>query len=354
MNIGILTLPFHHNYGGIMQAIALESVLCQMGHSVVFIDRGKDKATDGIVSRMYNMFCRNVLYVKQFEFVRKYISLTDYITSPKQLVDVAKKFDAVVVGSDQVWRMEFIKKVEKNYFFDFVADGCKRIVYGASFGKNIWECSDRKLNEEISMLVKKINAISVRESDGVDIVKKQWGIDATQVLDPTMLLDKNFYTQFYNSAQKRKAGIFCYFINNDNKVKNALDVFASKNNVDLFYVKEKRYAKIYKFDFSVYPSPEKWVQAFSTADAVITDSFHGVAFSIIHRLPFVVLEHTKGGISRIKSILLRYHLNDRLVTTEQLANLDVDTLYNVDYQFFEKLYPLDKQKSLDFLNKSLN
>ena len=119
MKIGILTLPFHYNYGGILQAFALQTFLQQQGHEVIFIDRPYNRKEISALSWMHRRLFLNTCCHNPQQFVKKHLRMSPILDSKAKLFDVIDSLDAVIVGSDQVWRLSMVKGMETEYFLDF-------------------------------------------------------------------------------------------------------------------------------------------------------------------------------------------------------------------------------------------
>lgn len=237
LKIGILTLPIAENYGGILQAIALYRLLENEGHDVVLIYKKsrrkiwKDFARRLLLKVPFHNFMniksnniKNIARLERIKFHRPFIE-KEILNISKDLYtkhDLEKftqreNFDAVIVGSDQVWRKAYINdKYYKSYFLDFV-DGkkVKKISYAASFGKDEWEGKEDV--KDVSKLLQDFTAISVREVSGVDVLKNTFkNENAVNVLDPTLLMSKEFYINEiiskYGTSKVQKGGIVTYVL----------------------------------------------------------------------------------------------------------------------------------------------
>lgn len=190
MITGILTLPLHNNFGGILQAYALCHILSN-------IIPQKEKTFKGRLKKFldYNSPAQ--------KFIRQYIPINTL--SGFTLNEIMKKnITCIVVGSDQVWNTKYYNPL---YFLNFLEDNhtIKKISYAASLGSDLWYYSQQQ-TDEISNLLNKFNAISVRESSAINLLQDNLKIKATQVLDPTLLLQANHYNKFISDDNKR----YCY------------------------------------------------------------------------------------------------------------------------------------------------
>lgn len=341
MKIGILTQPLHSNYGGLLQAFALQQVLIGLGHNVATVNFCKKEYYKGNNSiykrakRVYNQII-NTVFRKRYHyaysaetdrfleqnitpFINKHIKLTSPVSSPKELKRLykASDFDAFIVGSDQVWRPRYSPRIE-HFFLDFCRYGSeKKIAYAASFGVDEWEFSARQTHR-CAALASGFDKISVREISAVKLCRKNLGIDAKVVLDPTFLLDRSVYENIVNQSQERKkdGDLFVYFLDRNGKYQQIVDLVSESLGLRPFTTMPRmRTGEITKKDElseCIYPSVESWLRSFMDAKFVVTDSFHGCVFSIIFNKPFLTIGNEQRGLSRFVSLLSQLDLAERL------------------------------------------
>ena len=351
MKIGILTHPVRCNYGGALQAYALQQYLQRRGYEAVIIDCHR-KAS--VLSQLHHMVERNIFHRHFTRFATQYMCRTPRVVSDAHLQQVAADLDAVIVGSDQVWRLSMVRGVERHYFLDFAPQGARRIAYAASFGLSDLEPCEAQLYEDIKQLVSQFTAVSVREKDGVDICRKHWDIAATQVLDPTLLAGREVFDPLAAQAAPSAGTLFYYFLGNRSADVAQLQQIATAAGKRAFTVNAGKALRVSKFTFAFYPAVEKWVRAFRDADCVVTDSFHGVCFALLYRKPFYVLGHNQGGVSRITSILDMLGLRERYVQSlEALPTYDSYAAPTIDYDtIYSRLEALRNDSEL-FINNAL-
>lgn len=371
LKIGILTLPIAENYGGILQALALYRYLHNQGHDVVLIYKEtyqvpwKKLAREILLKIPFHNF-RNIknnnkvneerLERKKFHrsFIEKEIfKISQYLYTKQDLENFAKKenFDAVIVGSDQVWRKAYINdKYYKSYFLDFIDEAkTKKIAYAASFGKDYWE--GKGDSEEISKLLKEFTAISTREKSGIDVCKNSFGFNnAKHILDPTMLMNKNFYINEiiskYDISNISKGGLLTYVLDEEDEKKEIINFIKETLKMDkVHHLKGFNSSKI------TYSVPE-WLASFAYADFVVTDSFHGMVFSIIFEKDFVVIGNHDRGLDRFTSLLSLLGLEDRMVFS--MEDLKHKKINSIDYTRVNKILEENKKSSLEFLMGALN
>lgn len=336
MKIGILTLPLHINYGGILQAYALQTVLERMGHEVHIIEKEKQSLSISIL-KMPIIYGKRIIknirgnkipifYEQKYNreqpiirqntnnFIEKYIHVIKY----NKFSDIKEsEYDAIVVGSDQIWRPKYfgIKQIKQAYLKFAEKWNIKRIAYAASFGTDEWEYTTKQTSI-CGELLKKFDAVSVREDSGVHLCKKHFGVEAQHVLDPTTLLEKEDYIKLFetNNTPKSKGNLLCYFLDETDEKKKLIKRVAEEKGLNPFNVKSKSDDINSPISDRVQAPVEQWLRGFYDAEFVVTDSFHACVFSILFNKPFIVYGNKKRGLSRFESLLNIFGLKNLLIT----------------------------------------
>ena len=370
MKIGILTLPLHTNYGGILQAYALQTVLEQMGHEVCLIEKRRKPAQLSLWKtpwtygkRIYKNITghsipifyeqkinREAPVIRRYtdKFINKYIKrkfIDDFSDIQRQ------DFDAMIVGSDQVWRPEyFIDKIEHAYL-DFTQRwNIKRIAYAASFGTDDWLYTDRQ-TEKCKRLIHYFDAVSVREKSGVDFCRKYFDIEAKHILDPTMLLAVEEYIRIFKIiGTPQSNGTLLSYILDETPSKLSL---INRIAIELDLVPFKVYSNIKNYNEPIskriQPPVEQWLRGFYDAEFIVTDSFHACVFAILFNKPFVVIGNEKRGMSRLSSLLEIFGLYDRLITGATECKLSCNIKWDdINLQLNDK-----RMESKEFLIQNL-
>lgn len=320
MRIGILTQPLTTNYGGFLQNYALQIVLGRMEHKVWTFDIVKytwfDWSIAVVKTIIKKILGRKTLFpmspskrkkrqLPLRTFAHKHINLTKKVKRVDQNIINEYGMDVLVVGSDQVWRRVYNSHIE-DVFFGFVENqDILKIAYAASFGVNQWEFSPEE-TRTCASLAKTFHAISVREDSGVSLCDNYLGVEATQVLDPTLLLSPDDYNMLCSHVKKRPEFVFAYILDLDERKINEVKVFAEAKGLP--YLIKSAVGNIEATD-----SVELWLSYFRDAAYVITDSFHGTAFSINYNKDFFVFGNTERGNSRFDSLLNLFNLQNRVV-----------------------------------------
>lgn len=368
MKIGILTQPLATNYGGLLQAYALQKILSEKGHDVTIIQREKNSVYYKILRKIKALVCKNYTYMssKTIHYVSQEIdkfinnnivNRTKKINSTKALIREINKynFDAYVVGSDQVWRPSYSPNIY-NYYLDFIEEkAVKKIAYAASFGVEQWEYTVKE-TKRCAELAKSFDLISVREDSGINLCGNYLGVNAIHVLDPTMLLPKNDYIDIIRQEYKDwddnlcfNENLFCYFLDSNVEKEALANKIANVYSLSLLFSMPKKYKGGNLNNENIYPSVSFWLSCFVKSSYVLTDSFHGCVFSIIFNKPFWVILNPNRGNSRFTSLLKLFGLENRIVKDFNITQWDSDISWNL---VNDKLSILRK-RSLDFIFRLL-
>lgn len=360
MKIGILTVPFNNNYGGFLQAFALKKVLQDMGLEVVFINRRRNKNTNYRVIIKKALIklgvCKDRIkelskYTEQFKREYLYPMTEEYYTSEELKKCLNYNFDAVIVGSDQVWRYKSAGDSIDDFFCNFLeGTNIPHFSYAASMGTDELEYPQNKM-EICSQLLKGFKAISVREQSAKDILNTYFDAEDVQVvIDPTLLLDKQDYIDLFKNKydKPQKPYVFTYVLDEKEELREAIDGFASKCGLDIVNLRAQTGNLK---EIKVIEPVEKWLSALYYSDYVVTDSFHGVVFSIIFNKPFVVYGNMRTGISRLDYLLGQLGIRERLMSScNELSSL-LET--SIDWETLNNRIDGKRESSFSFLKEAL-
>lgn len=383
MKIGILTQPLQANYGGIIQNWALQQTLVRLGHQPETIFRQYDSPEPSLslyfrrclsfgkclfkrlilrnksvglmnpFGRMYSPTDSNWLK-KPFAdttFVSDRIQKTRPLYSDAEMCKAIGRgnYEAFIVGSDQVWREEYSPRIQ-SFFLDFLpeADGRKRIAYAASFGKEHNYISPEKM-PECRRLLGRFDAVSVRENEGVDIVRRDLGRKQVEkVLDPTLLLSVDDYNTIICPSDRHASPYIASYILDQTYDKSAV---VERLSAD-------RKLPVKEMDVEIRPGGmatiSQWLANFADADFVVTDSFHGCVFSIIFGKPFIVIANVERGLGRFISLLGELSLSDRMIYCydDYIAH-EPRLLTDIDYTSVRECLDTLRQKSRKYLSDAL-
>ncbi len=363
MKIGILTFPNSKSYGATLQMRALYHVCQDLGYDVEILNyhnlwmkqekhtelfQGTDKgaawakkmAADLIHTRMIRRFSK---------FEGQMNKYPRRATSDKtRLPQIAARYAAVICGSDQVWNPDIIN-FDRSFFLDFCGPETARISYAPSFG--VEQLPD-DFGKEVSEELKKFHSISVREKAGQQIVHTLTGNEPQIVVDPSLLLDAEQWRSYETKYSRADGDYILYYTIRGSKTlwEHCLKL-AEKTNMKILRIGgniiKKHTKKQANVEYVCDIGPDEWLYLVRNARYVVTNSFHGTAFSVNFRKSFYV-EFSSLTNSRLSNIINMLSLEDRVLTA------DTEILPS-DPDFTKAEEALSKQKTdaVNFLEQAL-
>lgn len=345
--IGIVTLPLHFNYGGIMQTFALQEIIFALGMSPYVVVSRSHSLKGFVKSKLYSM---STVY----KFVKKYIRRID-LEEPFSVDNLLEHgINTLVVGSDQVWRpcmgADRMTNVYRYFLKTDKPNLIRKVAYAVSFGVDYWDFTVNE-TQQAQRLVIDFSAISVRESSGIKLCSDYLHItNAVHVLDPTLLIEASKYKNILSTIPSKviKNHCFIYLLDyNSETNKNAIKSILPANMKVLEARVERNLLKKY---FNAKNSVEDWLASIFYSDLVITDSFHGCVFSILFHKDFFVMGNDIGGNARISSLLSLFHLQERFVDGKNAAK----HLNAIDWNNVDRILQENREKSISFLKNALS
>lgn len=365
LNIGVMTWFSYENYGTVLQAVATQQVLRELGHKPWLINyrprsaRGRNekltyidlanKAKFKIKRKLkhkgdpFTSALRSELFS---DFLNDHCKMSDPVNSFPELRQLASSFDACICGSDQIWSPNCF---DENYFLPFVEDANRKISYAPSFGAS--SITDPEIKRRISDLLADFGSISVRETAGADIVESLTGARPSVVLDPTLLLGKDDWASFAaDEVDTPDRYVLCYFLGDSSRYERSAAACAEKLGLPLVsipvFVGQK-----HSLGFDI--GPGEFLKLFMDASYVLTDSFHGTAFATNFGVPFSVYKRFADGDpksqnSRITSFLGLVGLEDRLIAADE-TSVDMSLNFNLPHKKLDEM----REGSLAFLKTAL-
>jgi hypothetical protein len=367
MKFFILTWHFMDNYGGVLQCWALQKVLLSLGYEVEILNfqpsslqsrvpwwRGW-KLKEGFIKnfplRVMRLFFGKAAERKFDAFREGYLNLSEPYSSLKEVNQAVLSYDAVVVGSDQVWR--FPK--EKIYFLDFDErfQG-KKISYAACCGSE-----DDGRYKTVANLWKKMDAISVRNRFSKEIVDQSIGVDVPVVVDPTLLVDiDELATPVYGIPEKY---IVTYIMGAEIQGGHRKTLDAIKGEVGnypiLAIVATAQCPQFFSFaDKRLYDvGPNEWVYLLKNASFIYTDSFHATLYAVKHKKLFLSYYTEPSRSGRFLDLAERYSLSTHIATSADDAIAKVTVSEPVEeVERTNKLVTKHIADSYDFIRTALS
>ena len=346
MRIGILTLPFEANYGWAVQRWALYHTIEKLGHQPTIINRRWSSNNTSCINSFKRFVYYNVICPRFKRFVDKETpSVTPVTRTPEETFEVSKHLDAVIVGSDQVWRIENTRLAGLDFFLDFLKDSpIKRLSYAASFGKDTWQGTEDE-TIKVKNLLQKFNAISVREDSGVGLCNNLFDVESSHVLDPTLLLTADDYNQLLSKPKSRQE-LVTYILDSTEEKRYTISEIAKQCNLKEVNLYPSR-------SFTFYKSVYTWLEKIRDARYVVVDSFHGMVFCILFHKQFAVFANSKRGLTRFTSLLGMLGLIERMTTVFGKEEVLKILKQPIDYVSVESMLATHRKKSLGFLENNL-
>lgn len=323
--IGVISLYHSQNVGNFLVKFAIYNKLKEYNFEPIIIcSTNKDKVDVDFLNR-------NIKY----KLIKKSFS---------ELKE--KDYDFLIVNSDQTWNV-----IEHKYLYDYgflrFAQNwtIPKFVYAASLGVDFWRFS-KEFDRNAKILLQNFTGVSVREIGAVDMVQKHFGFKPTYVLDPTFIIDKKYYLDVIKNFKRdfnfNDKYIFVYQLDRNRVMKD----FINKASIKFNY-------KIFKVDLSKPNFIENFLFGVNMSKAIVTDSFHGTAFSIIFNKPFISYINTNRGRLRFYSLQKTFALKDRIIFPDKHIKPDINLL-NIPLDINQDLLNSFRNFSIKYLKNNLH
>lgn len=357
MRIGIITFSYTDNVGSALQTFALQTIISKIcsekfsDYEVEIINYEKKSWLGNYVPSFKHFLNNPYCYVIRFliltrvylfnRFQRKYLKFgtKHRIKDRTILLNLNHKYDCFVAGSDQIWNIS-ISRVDYSYFLDFVNDYKLKIAYAPSFGGDSIQVEHRS---HIVKLLKRFDSLSSRESMGVSLIKELTQRNASLVLDPTLLFSKEEWKLMLPFKESASPKYILLYLR-DHLPTIAID-FAEK-------LSQKTGLKILKIHGTTkgrcywhVVGPKEWLSLLTSAEYVITNSFHAVIFSINFHKNFYV--DANQNTSRITSILKMTRLENRFINNTDINNDPID------FEYSDLILKQKRIESINYLTNSI-
>lgn len=382
--IGLAIVYDYPDYGSMLQALATQLTVERLGYEPLALNTARLKGD--IAKRKYRYFASNVfdlsivkekskivgkklrklidkgfasrhaMRVRAFEaFNRRYFKETRPFESWQDMAEACRDYDAVVVGSDQLW---LPSNVAADYYtLSWVPDEVRRVCYATSFGIGAVPAKYAALYRRF---LSRINFLSARETSGQKIIRDLTGRDVPLVCDPALLLDADAWDAIATPGRLvSDKYVFCYFMGDNPEQRDFARRLADSHgcrvvsllHLDQYIPSDEHYADSAPYDVS----PADFINLVKNAEYVCTDSFHGTVFSVIYHRDFFTFKrfNKKASLStntRIFSLLDRLGLADRLFTAQEDPTAD---WHIADYDKIDAVVADFRASSLKYLTDAL-
>ena len=357
--VAFITVHVGPNFGSNLQSIATSNILKKIGHDSILVNYIPQRVTYRYyVKKMLSSiksFLKGVLLFPKFcintkiynTFLCKYCNVSAPIYSNQDFTKICPQADIYLTGSDQVWNSTHNQGLDTHYYFEGIKG--KKVAYASSFGVSSLPNDEY---EKVKSFLKDYTAISVREKSAVHLLQTM-GYEATHVLDPTLMLDKQDWTLYMSKRLVKEPYILMYLpyniVDKDVIYKTARKI-AAKHNLKVVTFSWNYFTDRYADKTMKFCNPGDFLSLMHYAEYVITNSFHGTAFSINLNKQFWVYMPSGFG-TRIQSILDLSKLTDRLLVSE-ISEQQMQE--KIDFNSVNLILSRERNVAVDFLKKSLS
>lgn len=354
--IGILTWHHYSNVGSNLQAVAMQKIFSTPKTEVEFINyrpnyaepwyRNVIRFVCSTIADYYPHVLPEMLRFRAYSFQKHYMNQSELIVDPDKLTNAAKRYDAIVCGSDQIWAPNVFKK---EYLLSFVPDEIDKYAYGASIGLN---SIPNNLKDLYILYLKRFALIGVREVQGEKIIRDlipEIADRICDVLDPTFLVPITFWDEISKKIISDEGYLFCYFLGKQKWQRNYVAGWAKERGLKVIVYSE------YDSDNSIadlhikYMGPREFIGLIQHAAHVMTDSFHGMIFSLIYNKQFNVFyrfdeDDAICQNSRVDNLLNKFGIQ-QIVVKENQSNT-----FTLDYEVVNAKVEEEVSKSKEFVS----
>lgn len=370
MKVAILTLHLDNNYGGILQAYALQTVLECMGHTVEVLQKESKRKLILMPLVFAKRVAKKILVDSSIPIraerdqriiernTRRFIADHIKVRKVKSLDQIGRNdYDGFVVGSDQIWRSDYFawtwgQDLSKAFLSFTKGWGIKRIAFAASFGVDKWEY-DENATLKCREAAKMFDRISTREKSGVALCRQYLGVEAHYMMDPTMSLTSEDYLNLIDRDKVTvddNSILVSYILDPAEEKSRLIRDIAEAKGLQVKRVNADFTNKSLALSDRIQPPVEDWLESFANAGFIVTDSFHACVFAIIFNKPFIVFGNEKRGMSRFESLLDEFGLMDHLIMTS--SDYDPNKSYLLDDSVYRRLAEI-RATSKHFLEEAL-
>ena len=358
LKVSVVTFHFVNNFGGVLQAYALQKTISErfnaecevIDYKNWFISFTDTVRLFPITSSLKEIIVGLKTMRLRFERIHMF---RDFISSNCRLTKLYRNYVALIIdppvadkyvcGSDQIWNPMLTMGVSRGYFLRFVADSNNRIAYAPSFGTD-------RIPKFFKTAIKKyldgMGHLSIRERSGRELIGQLTGKQAEQLIDPTFLMDKCDWEKLGKNPRCGEEYILLYIMQRDMEVYEYARKIKEQMGIKLIEISRYGYNPGFVDECLINVGPAEFLGLFRDAKYVCTNSYHGLAFSIIFEKEFCLIP-CKRFRARINNLLKLLHIEtadddnskDRLTAT-------------YDKEYVRSTIASERQKAINYLKKS--
>ena len=361
--IGILTYHTGYNYGASLQAYALQTVVKRMAGNCEIINfeplrfvasremfSRRPKRLKEVIKILTRVPYWNALHERQAlfdKFTNECFNISPLYRTEQEVIDHATDYDCIICGSDQIWNLSQKDAPAANplFFLNFPKKQ-RRISYAASFGHWVKEAHN---HEDVFLpWLRQFDSVAVRETSGVDYVRSR-GIDCTLTLDPTVLLDAKDYDVICRERLVNGKYVLMFGWNTNKDLINAAKKVGRRLNLPVYNIVPPPRGMGSGIRRKLDVGPREFLSMIKHAEFVVTNSFHGTAFSVTYKKPFISLVTGKPDL-RMQSLLGQLGLSKNLSTLE---DFDLEACLATDFSNVDEKKAILREDSIKYLKKAL-
>lgn len=351
--VGVITFHNYDNYGAILQSYALQKKLRELGTHPEIMDYRCDYISNpfrlvnlkkkGLFNYIYGAI-GHICYIprrRKCNQFRKLMRYSEPVAAGKMQA-VAGKYDIYIAGSDQIWDYK-LTNFDKSYFLDFVKPGKKKCSYAASIGEHL---PPQEYQKDYAALLKNFDEILVRESYGAEIVEELTGKKPEVVCDPTLLLTADEWSSLLKEPKKKKKYILVYQLGINKKLVDFTRRLHEKTGLSIVYIPFPLVGLL-KCSMKLAIGPAEWMGLFKNAEYVISDSFHGIVYSLLFNRKFFAMVNGHHMNRRVEQLLALTGLSHRTIDDVSYERLTEE----IDFTYANEQLAAFRSHSLEQLKK---
>lgn len=293
------------DHGAILTAFALQQFIAECGYTSHLLKCWSNYSEEKRLQGISNQFSKKYMCISDEVYGKR-----QDLFEPNNNTAINNKYTAFITGSDQVFRAEW---VPDSWFLTFV-NGKGKLAVAASFGKDDFTCPDNNRYERLKKSVHSFDFLSVREDDGIELCKKYFNKEACCILDPVFLVDRALYHKLADTISKKDDNfIFCYIRDINDDIIKMINNVADKQGLHTVFCST---------DMTI----EEFLCYIKKSNMVITDSYHGLCFSLIFEKNYLCILNKLRGKSRFESLTRQLNLPKENFLEEN----DVSSIKNIN------------------------
>ncbi|MCM1144083.1 MAG: 2-succinyl-5-enolpyruvyl-6-hydroxy-3-cyclohexene-1-carboxylic-acid synthase [Blautia sp.] len=349
-DVAIAGFWYGANYGSLLNGYAMYYIIKSLGKDVLMINKPNASESDIEITEGHNV-----------DFIKKYYDSDDIspVLSYSQLEELNEICDCFCAGSDQIWN--YPVSFGGIMYLPFVNVSKKLISFATSFG-NRENSLPNKVATDVKEYLSRYNAISVREKFSADILREKCGLNSQVVFEPVFCVDRSIYDEIAKNSDfiENEPYLLTYILDPTQSKCEAVKWYAEKMGLKIINIPDgKIWAWEKKRHLLTLPNIlenvhiEDLLKAYSGATYVITDSFHGTAFSILYQKPFISIGNYNRGYERFSDLLGRLKLMARLVVDPQNIPLDENLFKPIDYTETNEIVSGEAKKTVEWIRYAI-